>query len=126
MQPDDENPVGATASEAGDSEKITDPSAFSKGSLGLQVVFTFLTLGIYPLYWTYKTAKMLDRGTDQNLTPILAIIPLANIISFWQISEAAEPTTDKDPMVVFLLFIFFGIISWYWVQSGINSVASQR
>jgi hypothetical protein len=29
-------------------------------------------------------------------------------------------------MPVFLLFLFFGIISWYWVQSGINSVASQQ
>ncbi|WP_232686371.1 DUF4234 domain-containing protein [Halobacterium zhouii] len=106
--------------------QITDPSAFSESSLLLQVVLTVLTLGLYPLYWTYKTAKKLDRGTDQNLTPILAIIPLANIIAFWQISEAAEPATDKDAMPVFLLFLFFGIISWYWVQSGINSVATQQ
>ena len=105
--------------------KITDKSAFSESSLLLQVVFTVFTLGLYPVYWTYKTAKTLDRGTNQNLTPILAIIPLVNIISFWQISEAAEPVTEKDAMPVFLLFLFFGIISWYWVQSGINSVAAQ-
>lgn len=108
-----------------DTPQVTDPSAFSEGSLGLQVLFTILTLGLYPMYWAYKTAKMLDEGTDQSLSPILAIIPIANIIAFWQISEAAEPVTDKDPMPVFLLFLFFGVISWYWVQSGINSVASQ-
>lgn len=123
---DDGRAVGATSGRAGSSATITDPSAFSEGSLGLQVLFTVLTLGLYPIYWTYKTAKMLDRGTDQDLTPILGIIPLANIIAFWQISEAAEPATKKDPMVVFLLFLFFGIISWYWVQSGINAVASQQ
>lgn len=106
--------------------EITDESAFSEGSLLLQVVFTVVTFGLYPLYWTYKTAKMLDRGTNQNLTPILAIIPIANIIALWQISEAAEPATDKEAMPVFLLFLFFGVISWYWVQSGINSVASQQ
>jgi len=106
--------------------QITDPSAFSEGSLLLQAVLTVFTLGLYPVYWTYKTAKMLDRGTNQDLTPILAIIPLVNIISFWQISEAAEPVTDKDGMPVFLLFLFFGVISWYWVQSGINSVATQQ
>ncbi|WP_439027135.1 DUF4234 domain-containing protein [Haloarchaeobius sp. DT45] len=105
--------------------QVTNPSAFSEGSLGMQVVLTVITFGLYPIYWTYKTAKMLDEGTDQNLTPILAIIPLANIIVLWQISEAAEPATEKDPMPVFLLFLFFGVISWYWVQSGINSVASQ-
>jgi hypothetical protein len=106
--------------------QITDPSAFSEGSLLFQTVLTVFTLGLYPMYWTYKTAKMLDQGTNHDLTPILAIIPLANIISFWQISKAAEPVTDKDAMPVFLLFLFFGIISWYWVQSGINSVANQQ
>ena len=105
--------------------QITDESAFEEGSLALQVVFTIFTLGLYPIYWTYKTAKMLDQGTNQNLTPILAIIPFANIIAFWQISKAAEPITDPDRMPVFLLFLFFGVISWYWVQSGINSVASR-
>jgi hypothetical protein len=103
--------------------EITHRSAFSSQSLGLQVVFTVLTLGLYPLWWSYKTAKMLDQGTNQDLSPILAFIPLANIIVFWQISEASEPLTDQDAMPVFLLFLFFGIISWYWVQSGINSVA---
>ncbi len=91
----------------------------------MQVVLTVITFGLYPVYWTYKTAKMLDEGTDQSLSPILAIIPFANIIVLWQISEAAEPMTEKDPMPVFLLFLFFGVISWYWVQSGINSFASQ-
>lgn len=123
---DNRDTVEPTSSGAGESAKITDLSAFSKGSLGLQVVFTVLTLGLYTMYWTYKTAKALDKGTDQDLTPILGVIPLANIIAFWQISEASEPFTDKDPMTVFLLFIFFGIISWYWVQSGINAVASQQ
>lgn len=105
--------------------QITDESAFQKGSLGMQVVFTIITFGLYPIYWTYKTAKMLDHGTDQSLSPILAIIPLVNIIVYWQISNAGEAVMDQGAMPVFLLFIFFPIISWYWVQSGINSVASQ-
>lgn len=106
-----------------DSVEITDPSAFSSQSLGIQVVFTILTLGLYPLWWSYKTAKVLDKGTNQDLSPILAFIPFANIIVLWQISKSSEPLTDQDAMPVFLLFLFFGIISWYWVQSGINSVA---
>lgn len=106
-----------------DTVEITDSSAFSNQSLGSQVAFTILTLGVYPLWWSYKTAKMLDKGTNQNLSPILAFIPLANIIVYWQIAEASEPVTDQDAMPVFLLFLFFGVISWYWVQSGINSVA---
>jgi hypothetical protein len=89
------------------------------------VLFAILTLGLYTVWWTYKTAKMLDRGTDEDLTPILAVIPFVNIISFWQISKAGEAVTEQDAMPVFLLFLFFPIISWYWVQTGINSAAQQ-
>ena len=48
-----------------------------------------------------------------------------NIIAFWQIANAGEAVTEQGAMPVFLLFLFFPIISWYWIQSGINSVASQ-
>ncbi|MHC3439653.1 DUF4234 domain-containing protein [Natrialbaceae archaeon A-gly3] len=107
------------------SPKITNQSKLKKGSLGKQVLFTIITFGLYPIYWTYKTAKMLDQGTDQSLTPILAVIPLVNIIAYWQISKASEAVMEQGAMPVFLLFIFFPIISWYWVQSGINSIAPQ-
>ena len=66
---------------------------------------------------------MLDQGTNQSLTPILAFIPFVNIIVFWQIAKAGEAVTDQGSMPVFLLFIFFPIISWYWIQSGINATA---
>lgn len=103
--------------------QITDASVFKRQSLGIQVLFSVITLGLYSLYWTYKTAKMLDEGTNQSLTPILAVIPFVNIIAFWQISKAGEAVTDQGSMPVFLLFLFFPIISWYWIQSGINATA---
>lgn len=105
--------------------QVVDKSAFKKESLGKQVLFTIITLGLYTIYWTYKTAKKLDRGTDQDLSPILAFIPFVNIIAYWQVSKAGEAVTEHDAMPVFLLFLFFPIISWYWVQSGINSAAAQ-
>lgn len=103
--------------------QVTDESAFKSQSLGIQVVFFIITFGLYGIYWTYKTAKILDKGTDQDLTPILAIIPLVNIIAIWQISKAGQAVTNQNAVPIFLLFIFFPIISWYWVQTGINSVA---
>jgi len=109
-----------------DPAEITDPSAFSNQALVNQVVYTVVTIGLYPLWWSFKTAKMLDKGTNQDLTPVLAFIPFGNIILFWQISEASEPLTDQDALPTFLLFLFFGIISWYWVQSGINSFAANQ
>jgi hypothetical protein len=105
--------------------EVTNQSAFRTGSLGKQVVFTIITAGLYTIYWTYKTAKMFDQGTNEDLTPILAIVPIVNVIALWQISSAAESVTEQGSMPIFLLFILFPVISWYWVQTGINSVASQ-
>lgn len=105
--------------------RVTNASAFEKGSLGLQIVLSIITLGLYPLYWGYKTASMLDQGTNRSCTPILAVIPLVNIIGYWQIANAAEAVTDQSGVVLFLLFIVFGPASWFLIQSGINSTAPQ-
>ena len=107
-----------------DTPQVTDKTEFENGSLLLQVVLAVITFGLYSLYWTYKTAKTLDQGTSEDLTPILGIIPVANLIGFWQISNAAEAVTDQDGIVIFLLFIFVGPVAWYIVQSGINSEAA--
>ncbi|WP_225307817.1 MULTISPECIES: DUF4234 domain-containing protein [unclassified Haloarcula] len=106
------------------SPQVTDETAFEAGSLGLQVVLFVVTGTLYGLYWLYKTAKQLDAGTDQNLTPILAVIPIVNIIGVWQISNAAEAVTDQSGVVLFLLFVVFGPISWFLIQSGINDAAA--
>lgn len=102
---------------------VTDASAFTEKSLGKQVIYSIITFGLYPIYWFYSTAKQLDQGTDESLTPILAIIPILNLILMWQVSSAAEAVTDQSKGVIFLLFLFFGPVSWYWVQTGINEAA---
>lgn len=105
--------------------QITNAAAFEEKSLGLQVVLTIVTLGLYPMYWFYSTAKQLDAGTDASLTPILGLIPVVNIVSAWQISDAGEAVTDQSKTVLFLLFIVFGPLSWYWVQSGMNAASGR-
>jgi hypothetical protein len=104
--------------------KVTDASAFGEKSLGIQTVLMIVTGGLYSLYWFYSTASQLDKGTDQSLTPILGIIPGLNLISAWQISNAAESVTDQSSIILFVLFLVFAPISWYWVQSGMNQAAS--
>lgn len=106
-----------------DSPRVTNASAFSRGSLALQVGICIVTLGLYTLYWGYSTAKQLDRGTDRSLIPILAVIPIVNIIAYWQIASAGKAVTNINSVVVFILFIFFPPAAWFLVQSGINDVA---
>jgi len=103
------------------SYKVTNSSALTHGSLGKQVGLSIITFGLYTLYWMYKTADQLDRGTDANVTPILAVVPF---YGFWVVADAAEAVTDQSSVVLFLLFMFFGPAAWFLVQSGINSHAS--
>jgi hypothetical protein len=100
---------------------VTDSSAFTKGSLGKQVALTVVTFGLYSLYWMYKTADQLDRGTDASLTPILVIVPF---YGQWMLADGGEAVTDQSSGILFLLFLVFGPISWFLIQSGINDVAS--
>ena len=111
------------------SPQVTNASAFKKGSLGIQIVLAIVTLGLYGLYWVYSTADQLNKGTNADISPgivlIAMFIPFGALYSFWKVSNASEAVTDQSAMVLFLLFIFFGPLSWYWIQSGINSVAPQ-
>lgn len=104
--------------------QLTNRSALEQKSLGMQVGLTVVTLGLYPLYWFYSTAQQLDAATDQDLTPIFGVIPFLNFVCAWQIAGAAEAVTDQDKEILFILFLVFGVLSWYWIQSGINQAAA--
>lgn len=100
--------------------EVTNESAFERGSLGKQVVLCVITFGLYGLYWMYKTAEQLDEGTDEDLNPILAIVPF---YGWWIVANAAEAVTDQDGIILFVLFVVFGPASWFLIQSGINEIA---
>ena len=62
--------------------------------LGLFVV----TLGIYAVYWYYSTLKELHiaNGKDEGagLWTVLALIPIANLFSWWHYSSEADTFTS--------------------------------
>jgi len=113
---------------SGNSAEVTDASAFEQGSLGMQVLLAIVTLGVYSIYWVYKTSAQLAAGTDADVSPgvllVLFIIPLVNIYAIWQFSNAAEAVTDQDGVVLFILFVVFAPAAWYLIQSGINEIAA--
>lgn len=104
------------------SPQVTNASAFEKGSLGIQVVLSVVTFGLYAYYWMYKTAQQLDEGTDADINPILALIPF---IQFWVVAKGGEAVTDQSQMILFILFLVFGPAAWFLIQSGINDVAPE-
>lgn len=108
---------------------VTDPSAFKKASLGKQVLFFVVTLGLYGIYWYYSTNKQLSEGTDAEFNPttrtILSIIPVVGLLFWWRTCNDCEAVTDQSGLVLFLVGIVFAPATWYLIQSGINSVAQQ-
>ncbi|WP_380674427.1 DUF4234 domain-containing protein [Salinigranum sp. GCM10025319] len=93
---------------------------FTRDSIGKQVVLFVITLGFYGLYWMYKTADQLDRGTSAHLTPVLVIVPFYGL---WILADGGEAVTDQSQGVLFLLFLVFGPAAWFLIQSGINEIA---
>lgn len=107
--------------------RVTNTSAFQHRSLGKQVLFAVLTLGLYTIYWYYITLKQLNEGTDAEYNPVLRFVglfvPILNIVILWWLAQDAEAVVEQDGVLIFLAEIVFPPVVWYLVQSGINDVA---
>lgn len=111
------------------STQVTDASAFESRSLGKQVLFAVVTLGLYAVYWWHVTHRQLNEGTDAEFNPALRtvglFVPLYGFLVLWRTSHDAEAVTDQSGVVTFALFVVFAPAAWYLVQSGINATASE-
>lgn len=109
------------------SEEVTDRTAFSRRSLGMQVLFSVVTLGIYTIYWYHITHKQLANGTSADFSPAMRtvglFIPFYNFVVLWRTSHDAEAVTDQSGAVLFLFNMVFPPAYWYIIQSGINAAA---
>jgi hypothetical protein len=112
---------------ADDSPAVTDASAFKQSSLVKEIVLSIVTLGIYTIYWWYKTNKQLANGTDADISAawrtVGLFIPLYGFVVVWRTCHDAEAVVDQDGVILFLLFMVFAPAGWFLVQSGINDVA---
>jgi hypothetical protein len=110
-----------------DTTEVTDASAFDHRSLGKQILFSVLTLGLYTLYWFHVTHRQLSAGTSADFNPTMRtvglFVPVYNLVVIWRTSHDAEALVDQDGTLLFVLFLVFAPAAWYLVQSGINAVA---
>ncbi len=93
------------------------------------VVLSFLTLGIYSIYWFYVTAKEMVtyKGLDGSpgLWTVMLFIPIANFFAFWKHCQAVEAMTDGkyNALLMFLAwFVFFPIVL-ILTQTELNKLA---
>ena len=100
--------------------------AFTKRSIGKLYLFIILTLGIYGLYWLYKTKIEIQENYNTNIpTCIFMIIPILNIYWLFRFTEAyVTKIRKKDEVALwFIIFFLVGIIMPYVVQKDLNNLA---
>lgn len=99
-----------------------------KRSVAAVIVLTFITFGIYSLYWYVKTKdEMVAQGASIP-TGWLLIIPIANIYWMWKWSEGVEYVTrgKSSAAVSFLLVFLLGLIGVAIIQATFNSLPDER
>jgi hypothetical protein len=117
----------------------TSPAASARGpvgetrSVGLSILWMILTLGIYGLYWTYKTQEEVKRYSGHGIGGVLGLVIYLVIspVTFFVVpSEVRYMYEDLDggnsPVRgiygLWILLPLIGPIIWFvQVQGALNS-----
>jgi len=97
-------------------------------------IFSLITLGIYYLYWYFKTNTEVKAynpsiEVEPGIATFAQIIPIANIISFWnfggrinRVEEKAGTSERTSPIVGLLLQIFILGTGVVYYQMQLNKI----
>lgn len=106
-------------------------------SIGLAILLSFITCGIYGLYWMYKIFEETriirgDREGSAGLDLVLTIIT-CGIYGFYAVYQASKrlyeaelaqgnPYASDESVLILILYIFVSIVSLAIIQSKINKM----
>lgn len=91
----------------------------------LVYLFSFITFGIYSIYWIVSTKNEFNRLGASIPTAWLLIIPIANLYWIYKYCEGFAQNVKKDNNTIlwFILYLFIGIIMPAIIQSELNKLA---
>jgi len=90
------------------------------------ILLSFITLGIYYLYWAWQTKREINSLGAQIPTTILFLIPIVNWYWMWKYCEGYAKYVKKDEnagLMTFLAFFVLFPIAEYLVQTELNKLA---
>ena len=98
-----------------------------KRNPALVFIFTFITLGIYGLYWLVKTKGEINGLGASIPTAWLVIIPIVNLYWFYKYAEGFVTYVKKGGSTIgwWLFLIFLGCIAMIFIQIELNKLATQ-
>jgi len=96
-----------------------------KRNIAMVYLLSFITFGIYGIYWMVVTKNEINGLGAEIPTAWLIIIPIANIYWMYKYCEGFSEKVKKDdnPILWFVLYILVGIIMPAIVQSELNKLA---
>ena len=107
----------------------TEKNALNKPkerSIILCIVYSIITLGIYFIYWLYKTKnEMVKLGADIP-TFWLAIIPIVNIYFLYKYTKGAAHVAKKSSdtgLLYFVLWLVLAPVAAILIQVELNKLA---
>lgn len=88
-------------------------------------ILSFVTFGIYAIYWEVKTKGEMNALGAKIPTAWLIIVPLVNIWWTWKYSEGVEQVTGGklSGVLSFILLWVLGPIGAAIVQDSFNNLA---
>ncbi len=92
----------------------------------LVIVLSFVTFGIYAIYWVVKTKGEINSLGAKIPTAWLIIIPIANLYFIYKYAEGFSTLVKKDNNTIlwFLLWIVIGPVAMILIQIELNKFAS--
>lgn len=90
-------------------------------------LLSFITFGIYWLYWYVQTKEEINKLGGNIPTCWLLIVPIANIYWLYKYSDAFSTHVKKDNngVIWFLVFFVVSIVMPGVVQSELNKLAKK-
>lgn len=88
-------------------------------------LLSFITFGIYCIYWSVKTKGEINSLGAKIPTAWLLIVPIANLYWSYKYCEgfAVNVKKDNNTILWFILYVLVGIIMPAIVQSELNKIA---
>lgn len=100
----------------------------TKRSVVAVILLTFVTLGIYPIYWFVKTKDEMNTRGAGIPTAWLMIVPIASIWWMWKWAGGVQTVTrgKQSQGVAFIMILLLSIIGMAVVQSWLNEAADDN
>jgi len=89
-------------------------------------LLSFITFGIYMIYWQVQTKKEINSLGGDIPTAWLLIVPIANIYWMYKYCEAYSQYVKRDDNAIlwFVVYFFASIVMPALVQTELNKLAT--